>query len=250
MYIVPTRALIAQVATDLAAFFREAGSVAPDIITVPIDSETALPARAIYVMTQERVQLSLASHPEFKASVIVVDEAQSIADGSRGILLQWILDDLLRRTPQSQVLFASPNIRNLDVFGRLFGLRNLREISSAEPTVAQNFLIVKVNSAPKGNISIHRSLPSVEETMEVARLQLGNTIASRVEKLVHIAAKLGQGHANIVYANGAADAEEIALQLADLFRIAEPTTARAALADVARRWCIRITCSLSASNAA
>ncbi|MFX7918510.1 hypothetical protein ABTK44_20065, partial [Acinetobacter baumannii] len=88
----------------------------------PIDADTTLAERAIYVMTQERVQLALGSHPDFSASVIIVDEAHSIADGSRGVLLQWVVDDLLIRNPTSQILFASPAIRNLDIFGRLFGL--------------------------------------------------------------------------------------------------------------------------------
>jgi superfamily II DNA/RNA helicase len=234
VYIVPTRALITQVARDLALFFRKTHSALPDIVTVPIDGETPLATRTIYVMTQERVQLALASHSDFLADVIVVDEAQSIADGSRGVLLQWILDDLLKRSPQAQVLFASPNIRNLGVFGRLFGLKNIREITSTEPTVAQNFLVVKINSATKGNITICKAIPGVEEQTEIARFEIGHTIASRVEKLVHIAARLGRNHANIVYANGAADAEKIAIQLSDLFSSREPTPERLALSELAR----------------
>ncbi len=234
IYIVPTRALITQVATDLATFFRDSGSPAPKIITVPIDVDTALAARAIYVMTQERIQLALASHPDFSAGVIVVDEAQSIADGSRGVLLQWTLDDLLIRRPQAQVLFASPNIRNLNVFGRLFRLNNVREIAFTEPTVAQNFLVVKIDSAANGNITVHKASAATQAGTEIARFELGHTIASRVEKLVHIAAKLGRGHANIVYVNGAADAENIAIQLADLFSERDPTPERIALSDLAK----------------
>lgn len=95
-------------------------------------------------MTQERVQLGLNSSSKFKADLIVVDEAHSIADGSRGILLQWVVDDLLIRNNGAQILFASPNIGNLDVFARLFGLSNVTEFSSIEPTVAQNFLLISI----------------------------------------------------------------------------------------------------------
>jgi hypothetical protein len=127
VYLVPTRALIAQVALDLGAFFQDAGAkTTPDIVTIPPDSDTTLPAQAIYVMTQERVQLTLASHPEFTAGIVVVDEAQSISDGARGVLLQWVLDDLLSRNPKAQVLFASPNVRNLNVFSHLFGLGDVK----------------------------------------------------------------------------------------------------------------------------
>lgn len=235
VYIVPTRALITQVAVDLVGFFDRDGSAVPEIVVIPPDSDITLPTKAIYVMTQERLQLSLASHSDFQASVIVVDEAQSIADGARGVLLQWILDDLLLRNRSAQILFASPNVRNLDVFGRLFALPNLHELTSTEPTVSQNFLVVKIENATKGQISIHRALADLEEpATEIARVNLGHTTASRLEKLVHIAAKLGQRHTNIVYANGPADAEKIAIQLADLFADREVTPARTELSDLAK----------------
>lgn len=232
VYVVPTRALIAQVAFDLGAFFQEArAKTAPDIITIPPDPDTTLSKQAIYVMTQERVQLTLASHPEFSAAIVVVDEAQSISEGARGVLLQWVLDDLLARNPKAQILFASPNIRNLHVFSQLFGLEDIRQVSSSEPTVAQNFLTVKITSTTKGRVLVTRASPSSET--EVAQIDIGHPLASRVEKLVHVAAKLGQRHANIVYANGAADAEKIAMQLADLFTGRAPTAELTALSELA-----------------
>lgn len=234
VYIVPTRALIAQVAADLKIQFQGMDQGVPDIVTVPIDAETALAERAVYVMTQERVQLALGAHPDFRASVIIVDEAHSIAEGSRGVLLQWVIDDLLVRNPTSQILFASPAIRNLDVFGRLFGLEDVVEFSSVEPTVAQNFLITTVESSTKGKLVIHTAGDGSKERRQVGTLQLGQTVASRIEKLVHIPAVLGQGHSNIIYANGAAEAESVALQLAELMSDREPTEARLALSDLAK----------------
>jgi len=232
VYIVPTRALITQVALDLGLFFREAGAkVAPEIVTVPPDADTPLPKQGIYVMTQERVQLTLANHPEFSAAIVVVDEAQSISDGARGVLLQWVLDDLLARKASAQTLFASPNVRNLDVFAHLFGLDDIKQVSSTEPTVAQNFLVIKILSATKGRVSVLRTSPGSEA--EVTQIEIGHALASRVEMLVHVAAKLGRHHANIVYANGAADAEKIAMQLADLFSDREPTPERVALSELA-----------------
>jgi len=234
VYIVPTRALIAQVAEDLKSQFHGLEQGPPDIVTVPVDSETNLAERAIYVMTQERVQLALGTHPEFSASVIIVDEAHSIADGSRGVLLQWVIDDLLIRNPSSQILFASPAIRNLDVFGRLFGLNDVVEFSSVEPTVAQNFLVTTVESATKGKLAIYTAGDGSKALRQVATLQLDRTIASRTEKLVHIPAVLGHGHSNIIYANGAAEAESVALQLAELMSDREPSEARLALSDLAK----------------
>lgn len=234
IYLVPTRALISQVANDLTAQFSGIIQNIPSIVTVPVDSETSLADRAIYVMTQERVQLALSAHSDFSASVIIVDEAHSIADGSRGVLLQWAIDDLLIRNPSAQILFASPGIRNLEVFGRLFGLSDVVEFSSVEPTVAQNFLVTKVNSATNGRISIQTAGDGSKALREVAKLQLNRTLASRVEKLVHIPAELGIGHSNIIYANGPAEAENVALQLADLMSDRKPTESRLALSDLAK----------------
>ncbi|WP_284424119.1 DEAD/DEAH box helicase [Bradyrhizobium sp. SSBR45G] len=232
VYIVPTRALIAQVAIDLGIFFQDVGAKAkPDVVVIPPDSDTPLPESAIYVMTQERVQLLLASHPKFAAGIVVVDEAQSISDGARGVLLQWVLDDLLSRNSKAQILFASPNVRNLNVFADIFGLEDVKEVSSSEPAVAQNFLTVKILSKTKGSVSIIRTSPGTEA--EVAQIEIGHPLASRVEMLVHVAAKLGQRHANIIYANGAADAEKIAMQLSDLFSDREPTAELTALSDLA-----------------
>lgn len=229
VYIVPTRALIAQVAEDMKVQFDGMTRDVPDIVTVPVDADTTLAERAIYVMTQERVQLALGGHLDFSASVIIVDEAHSIADGSRGVLLQWVIDDLLVRNPASQILFASPAIRNLNIFGRLFGLDDVIEFSSVEPTVAQNFLVTTIESATKGKLSIQTAGDGSKALQSVATLQLGRTVASRIEKLVHIPAELGRGHSNIIYANGAAEAESVALQLAELMSDREPTMARLAL---------------------
>jgi superfamily II DNA/RNA helicase len=233
VYIVPTRALIAQVAEDVAEQFRGLGLSVPNIVTVPIDSDAELLERTIYVMTQERVQLALSSHATFSGATIIVDEAHAIADGSRGVLLQWVIDELLERNPDAQTLFASPTIRNLDVFGRLFGLTDVIEFASVEPTVAQNFLTVAIESATKGKVVIRTVGDGLQVPREVARLELNQTTASRIDKLVHISATLGRGQSNIIYANGAAEAENIAIQLADLLSNREVTPNRLALAELA-----------------
>lgn len=233
VYIVPTRALIAQVADDLIRPFRTLGEKAPVVVTIPIDSGTTLPNRAVYVMTQERVQILMASHPEFSADLIVVAEAHSIGESARGILLQWVIDDLLEMSPGAQILFASPNVKNLDVFGRLFGLENVTVFSSTEPTVAQNFLITNVESATGGKISISTVGDGTRQIVHIADFTLNNTIANRTERLVHISVALGKGHSNIIYANGPAEAETIALQLAEFFADRELTSGRLALSQLA-----------------
>nr|WP_294564957.1 DEAD/DEAH box helicase [uncultured Rhodopila sp.] len=231
VYLVPTRALIAQVSRDLANIFAGIPG-APDIVSVPLDSDQKMPWRAILVMTQERVQLMLMSHPNLRADVIIVDEAHGIADRGRGVLLQWVVDDLLRRKPDAQLLFASPSIRNLEVFGRTFGLAGVESMPSKEPTVAQNFLIVRIISSRLGTFSVSSIEPGDQEHV-VGEFEIGQTLASRKDRLVQISAALGRGAPSIVYANGAADAEDLALQLADLLSDRETNPQREALAQLA-----------------
>ncbi|MGH6882481.1 MAG: helicase-related protein, partial [Hypericibacter sp.] len=88
--------------------------------------------------------------------------------------------------------------------------------------------------AIKGLITINSTGDGTAAPTEVASLQLDQTIAGRIDKLVHVAARLGLGQSNIVYANGAAEAEQIAIQLADLFSDRKPTTEQLALSDLAR----------------
>jgi superfamily II RNA helicase len=56
VYLVPTRALIAQVSLALSNRFK---AHAPNIVTVPLRPGSAVPEQGIYVMTQERVNLVL-----------------------------------------------------------------------------------------------------------------------------------------------------------------------------------------------
>lgn len=232
VYLVPTRALITQVSEDLAIQFRDWRGLRPEIVSVPIDAESALPTRAIYVMTQERVQLCLGTHKEFAANVVIVDEAHSVSDGGRGILLQWVIDDLIDRRANAQLLFAGPTIRNLDVFGRLFGIANVVQLPSVEPTVAQNFISAAVTSAAKGRIALSVRRPSAPLNDPFLTLEIGQTLASRKDKLVHIPARLGAGQTNIIYANGAAEAEAIAIQIADLLDASEATDGQVELAEL------------------
>jgi replicative superfamily II helicase len=149
-------------------------------------------------------------------------------------LLQWVIDDLLVRKPSAQILFASPMVRNLDVFGRLFGLDNLQPIKSAEPTVSQNFIFADVLTAKKGVVQFSRAQMGDPDLQVLGQKQLDQTLASRKDRIIHIALSMEGTGASLVYANGAAEAETFALQLADHFAEREKTTAREALAELAR----------------
>lgn len=234
VYIVPTRALIAQVSYDLV---RRIGRPPADremaeIVTVPIQADRPLPRIAAYVMTQERVQMMLANHPGFRAEIVVVDEAHSISEGSRGILLHWVVEELLARNRSSQLLFASPGVRNLDVFGRAFELTDVEPLPSFEPTVAQNFLQVRITDYDRGSVELYLAEKGLGLTL-IAGRELNRRMWTIGEMLVNSACAFGAGATNIVYANGAAQAEDIAIRIALRFGDRETTKEQEALAQLA-----------------
>ncbi len=165
----------------------------------------------MYVFTPERLQLVLAAHPEFAPALIVVDEAHLIADGARGVLLQWVLEEASSRSASPQLLFASPMIANLEIFASLFGRDDIVPSRSTEGTVGQN--IISVRTMPeRGVIEVSVVPDDYTPAVLLGRLSTGQTLANRFDKLVHIPATLGAGRTNIIYVNGAADAERVALQ--------------------------------------
>lgn len=212
-YLVPSRALIAQV-TDAAAKWRLGDGLRDfQIVNVPLPAETPLPERAIYVLTQERLQATLGAHPEFAADVIIADEAQGLADGVRGVLLQDVIDRLIAKRPAAQVVFAGPNIRDPGVFATVFGLDDLRHVRTRSPAVLQNLIVVNTRS-PLRRLVVERATP--EGRQPLGEVEVGRSLPSVKERLIRVAERFGRSKPSIVYANRPSDAEQVALGLAEV----------------------------------
>ncbi len=228
VYLVPTRALIAQVSSTLINQSKRQGQPPPNIITVPLGSISLIPENSVFVMTQERVHLLLTSHPRFTAELVVVDEAHSIADGSRGILLHTVIDELLSRSKNTQILFASPTVRNLDVFGRTFGIQKISKRPSKESTVSQNFIVVKSDTPQKGYLST-TAISDPRSPIPIGDIPIELPVGNKIQRLAHIPVILGRGQPNLIYANGPDEAERTALQIAAHFKERAPSAQRLAL---------------------
>jgi len=191
------------------------------IINVPLTEGVKLPSQAIYILTQERAQAILRTHSDFAPTVIICDEAQSIQDGSRGMLLHNVVDELQFRNHAAQMIFAGPNIGNLSAFSEIFGLTDLKEVWSRSPSVVQNLVVVNTRSGIKGRLSLERFTATRRE--EFGATNVGHSLPSIKERLVRVAERFGQAKPSIVYANGPSDAEGVARGLADVFSNVEPS---------------------------
>lgn len=97
LYIVPTKALVYQVSQDLTKSLTPTGTqvtaVTPQISALDSEEAETLAEASVLVLTPEKADLLLRIGAEFleAASLVIVDEAHHIEDGTRGVLLELYL---------------------------------------------------------------------------------------------------------------------------------------------------------------
>lgn len=145
IYVVPTRALIREVTMTIREHLRRAEIDGIPVRSVPFPiSQDRAPHGAVFVLTQERLLSLLHTRDGHQwITTLVVDEAQSIRDEARGIILQTAIEAVLVKHPRAEVHFASPLASNpeflLDVIQRRdFGRHFVRTLSP----VSQNLILV------------------------------------------------------------------------------------------------------------
>ncbi|HRE01051.1 MAG TPA: helicase-related protein, partial [Ilumatobacteraceae bacterium] len=153
--------------------------------------------------------------PSLGMDVIFVDEAQKLDDGDRGILLQRVIAEAVRRAPDAQVFFASPMSANPSelLAGVPAGART-RSITSDAVTVTQNlYWVNQVRGHPR-RWSV--DLVSGGQPESAGEIDLPASPSPTSKRLPLVAVAMGgQSDSNVVYMNGAADAEKCAAQIYD-----------------------------------
>ena len=211
MYLVPTRALIEEVGRELE---RELGRDV-GVRTLPWDDEISTARKEVFVFTQERLHLLLQRDPALAVDLVFVDEAQKFGDDSRGVLLEQVLDELMQRSTATQVLFASPLSDNPELLleGSPDG-SDAVALAGQTVTVTQNLLWV--NQVPRKTQVWDVDLVAGEETLPVGRVELPARPQPASKRLPLVAVALGRSaSSNVVYVNGAAQAETTASQIYD-----------------------------------
>lgn len=214
VYIAPTRALVEEV----SEVFRSKVDDSVGVHTLPWDPEITGFERQVFVLTQERLHLLHQRLPQFTPSVIFVDEAQKIADGTRGILLTQVLDEALRRDPTVRLVFASPLSANPGV---LLDSASSHEHKAAlvGETVTVNQNLVFVNQVRRKPRRYSLSLVYEGDELEVGEIELPLAPDSVGQKVPLIAAAIGGvSTGNLVFANGPAEAEKFARTIFDALR--------------------------------
>ena len=239
VYLAPTRALVSEIEASLTEILAESG-VDADVTSLPSAQKYGAlmkdSRKCVLVFTQERLHL-LANvlKDQLNVDLVVVDEAQKIGDPQRGVILQDAIERLLRASPNMRVAFVSPATQNPEAL-----LDDAPEatpkhaVDSDVATVLQNIIVARQVPAKPTKWALQ--LRSGEDHLPLGTLTLQSKPNTIRKRLAFIAASVGQRGGTLIYANGAADAEEIALLIS---QFTERTTAvdqeLADLSDLARK---------------
>jgi len=216
VYLVPTRALISQVENDLRKLIKEYGLASNvNITTVPPQEDIEQNKSNVFVFTQERLHWFLIGNNSAIIHLLIIDEAHKIEDGNRGILLQQKIEEIVKQNPSIKVYFSSPFTSNPEIL-----LDNVLN-DSRKDKVNTQFVSVNQNLVYTSQISRkprewQLNICTIEKTILIGKLVLSDRPTSELHKIVHITERFSDGSGSLIYSNGAAEAEKIALLLFDL----------------------------------
>lgn len=216
VYLVPTRALISEVFESVVTRLDPNRTGEINIQTLPLRTAYDSSKTNVFIFTQERLNIFYNSLNEKPiVDLLIIDEAHKIGDSLRGIFLQYVLEMTCARNRHIKVIFASPFTSNPELLlldAPYKGKKSV--IKSSYVTVNQNLIWVeqRPNTPKKWRMYFFFR----GERQFIGDFDLENTPSSDSKRLSFVALTLGR-HAsgNVVYVNGAADAEKTAKQIAD-----------------------------------
>ena len=221
-YIIPTRALIQQVELDVRNLLKNNNIVA-DVSSIPIKPEHWDSMPCIMVFTQERLQWLINENQDLYFDLVIIDEAQKIGDGARGVLLQQVVQQIACN-PNTRFLFASPMSENPEALIKIIdhsdNITNCgKQVISDIPTVNQN--LIWVCKSGTGTSEWDLKLFSDGNAFELGHIST-NRITQISARLPVLSFALSSEKGNLIYCNGAADAEKVAIQISSLVRARNP----------------------------
>jgi superfamily II DNA/RNA helicase len=216
LYLVPTRALVRQVSLDLSQGLKEAGvdvaAVTPQLSALEEEEEEAITGARVLVLTPEKADMLLRIGASFlgEVSLVVVDEAHHLEDGTRGVLLELYLARLrsaLAGSARYILLSAvAPNIREVTEWvGENPGSVVLDDRSTRMKVGV--YKVVKRDGRNRGLI----------DYMDGTQIRLFDRglESSALRRLAQLAERIGPGGPVLVIAEGPGRAETVAGALLD-----------------------------------
>jgi replicative superfamily II helicase len=217
VYLVPTRALIRQVSLKIIKDLHTAGlrRIPVRCVPIPVD-RSKFPQGAVYVLTQERLMSLLTPRDgEPWITSLIVDEAQGLRDGDRGIILHSAIDAVLDRFPKASVFFASPMAKNpeylLELFDRSRASKHWVELHSP---VSQNLILVTEAANSNRHVTFYINTRGPRITIGTHELGFVFQQARVFERRANFAKSVTrENESSIIYADRPSGTERIASEL-------------------------------------
>lgn len=215
LYIVPTRALINQVSSSLDAILKKLGETKAITLTIPVPTSEVNADKVIYVLTQERLQLLMETDTNNRFDLLIVDESQIIADDSRGVVLQTVVEKVLGCWPDTQVMFASPSTENPEILPDVFGIEQVSTINERECPVAQNRILLDITDERPKEVDISVA-PNESERRSIGTLKLPDSLYEQADMLAYLTWVFGKDEKNLTYASTPSRCEVVASKISQL----------------------------------
>ncbi len=202
---VPTRALINQFSTDLNKELKdELDHYKYTVITNSNVSE--LPSTEqhyVFVLTPERLLSYLSQKKNPSISYLFVDEAHKLAaeKDARAVTAYSAISKALRRNPNMNLYFSSPNVSNPEVFLKLFNKDEKMFFKTIETPVSQNLFFVDLVEK------------KVTHYLDNGNYQFEPKIVTKSDSMYDILSAIGDSESNIVYCSSRFDAVDKAAKL-------------------------------------
>lgn len=212
-YITPTRALLSEVHQKIQGRLKEVPGVR--VSAIPTLSPSESHSKQIFVLTQERLSTLLAAGASDLAfDLVVVDEAQNIADDSRGMILQDCLERIAERSQKTQVILLAPGAVGMPEVAKTFGINDLVSMSTQLSPVQQNRIVLtQVHRKPKQLAMAVMGRDGVRR--ELGSIQLADSLNQAKSRLARVALELGGKGGSLLYETGAREAEKAAAYLVE-----------------------------------
>lgn len=195
--IVPTRALITEVSSNIYDLLNEYNGENIDVCTVPNKEEYS--EKTIFVMTQERLY-ELVLRGDLNFDLLFVDEAHNISDHSRGVLLHMTIERMLEDS-SPQVVISMPSKAYENAFSTVFPATNFVSVINDHSTVSK----IMMNVVPSGR-KLHISPIDGDYGIEISK-------GFKAKDLADIVLRLGEGESNLVFANRTNNCEDLAARI-------------------------------------
>lgn len=209
VYIVPTRALISQVESDLRSVLIENNLRTVNVSSVP-HSIVQENQNNVYVFTQERLHWFLINNDNVSIDVLIIDEAQKIDDSNRGILLQQKIEEVSLKNPEVKVYFSSPFTANPELLLNDFNSNKAKDVVNTQ-VVSVNQNLIYLTQVPRNILKYKAVLCFKETSLELGYITLKDRSGpNEFVKLCRIANAIsGSSGGGLIYSNGAAESEKI-----------------------------------------